>query len=94
MLKLLKFIEGANVGIFIAQVYDKPQRDFVIFDMVEEAAASSGIARTYHRIARGMHDQPLLMILSGDFPYFFEADTVVLRIAVFVERVFGNDLLA
>ena len=56
MLKLLKFIEGANVGVFIAQVYDKPQRDFVIFGMVEEAAASSGIARTYHRIARGMHD--------------------------------------
>ena len=56
MLKFLKLIERTNVGVFVAQVYDKPQRDFVIFDMVEEAAASSGIARTYHRIARGMHD--------------------------------------
>jgi len=31
-----------------------------------------------------VNNESLLMIFGGDFPDFFEADTVMLRIAVFV----------
>ena len=62
--------------------------------MIQEAAACARVARADHWIAGGMHDKALLMILRRNLPYLFQADTVVLRIAVFVELKFFDDLLA
>ena len=90
-LESLKFVEGREVRIRIAQADDQPDRDEVIVAVVHEAAT---VGCRIHRPAAGMNDQAGAMFVSVDFPQFLDADAVNLRVFAFAQAKFLLKLLA
>ena len=88
-LEALEFLERVDVGVFIVQMQHEADRDEVIVVVVQERAATGGIVE---RPAERVLHQTLLVPGGIDLPDFLEADAEFRRLAILVEREFGNQL--
>ena len=73
LLEFLKLVEGADMWILVSQIDNQSERDLVVFDMIEEAAAAAGIAGAGHGITGSVNHQALPVLLLGNFPNFLDA---------------------
>ena len=64
----------------------------MIFSVVQECAAAGVGFRQWP--ANTVHNQPFLMLIRVNFPDFFNADAIVLRIFAFIEVKVRDQLLA
>ena len=87
----LHFLKGAEPWIFVVEAEHKTERDFVVFQVVQKAAAKRVVL---HGPARGVHHQARLGFGWIDFPQLFDADGIALWVAAFGQVVFGDDLFA
>ena len=80
----LEFLVRAQVRIAVAEPNDETDRDLVVLEVVEERPAV-GVAG--ERPARGVDDQPLLVLLGPDFPQLLQPDAVDLRVGARAQAV-------
>mmetsp|Transcript_81447 Transcript_81447/g.226443 ORF Transcript_81447/g.226443 Transcript_81447/m.226443 type:complete len:490 (-) Transcript_81447:241-1710(-) len=90
-LPALHLLEGAEVGVAVVQADDETQRDLVVGQVVEEAAAE-GV--TFHRPAGGVHHLAGLGLVGGDLPQLLDADREGLGVLAFGQAELGEQLLA
>jgi len=90
-LPALHFLERAEVGVLVVQADHEAQRDLVVLQVVEEAAAEGGVV---HRPAGGVHHQAGLGLGRVDLPQLLDADGKALRVLVGIQPVLGDQLLA
>ena len=76
-LEALELLEGAQVGVGVVEADHEPDRDLVVFEVVEERAA---VGRAVERPSERVHDQPLLVPGRIDLPQLLDADAVGLRV--------------
>ena len=90
MLEALEFHVGEQVGVFVVQVDDKADIDLIVIKVIDERSAASILAqRPAHRVRDGAG-----LVLGGiDFPDFFHAKAVFLRLGILRKVVFRDDLL-
>ena len=92
MLPALELLEGAHVGVAVVQVRDQPQVDLVVFRVVQKrAAAGAGLVQGP---AQSVYHQALIVFFRRDFPYFLDADAVVLRVLLRIQGELADQLLA
>ncbi len=77
--------------VAVGQIDDQADHDLIVFQVIEERAASVLVVQ---RPARGVHDQALLMLGGVDVPQLLDADGVVLRVDIGVELEAVDQLLA
>ena len=76
-LEALELLEGAQVGVGVVEADHEPDRDLMVFEVVEERAA---VGRAVERPSQGVHDQPRLVPGRVDLPQLLDADAVGLRV--------------
>ena len=82
MFPALEFFEWAHMWIAVVQVSDQAYVQLVVLGVVHERP-SAGITFT-QRPAKAMNNESFFMILRGNFPYFFNADAIVLRVLAII----------
>ena len=90
-LPALHLLERAQPRVLVVQADHQAQRDLVVLQMVEEAAAEGVVV---HRPAGGVHHQAGLGLLRIDLPELLDADRPARGVAAFVELVLRDQLLA
>ncbi len=76
-LEALKFVIGAEIGVFVVQRNDKAHRHLVVFQMVQKRTA---IRARIQRPTEGVNDKSRLMLCRIYFPQLLDADCKGLRI--------------
>ncbi|MNE09941.1 hypothetical protein D3C80_1026350 [compost metagenome] len=89
-LEALEFLERIKIGVLVIEVHHEADGDEVVFQMIQERAAA-GLET--ERPAEGMLHETLFVLLRLDLPELLDADAEFLRLAIFREVEFGNQLL-
>ena len=76
-LEPLELLERVEVRVGVVEPDHEPDRDLVVFEVVEERAAVSGAVE---RPSHGVHDQPRLVPGGIDLPQLLDAEPVGLRV--------------
>ncbi len=80
----LEFFVGRQVRVAVVEANHEADRDQVVLQVIHEGAAVSVVVE---RPARRVHDHARLVLGRVDFPQFFDADTVGLRVMAFTQVV-------
>src|SRR5690606_26503079 len=89
-LEALELLERRDVGVLVIQVDDEADRNLVVFEVIEERAASGAVAQ---RPAERMLHEAGLVLFRRDLPEFLQADAKFLRLAAVRQRIFRDQLL-
>ncbi|MCY1300579.1 hypothetical protein D9M70_501510 [compost metagenome] len=89
-LEALELLEREEIGVLVVEVHDEADGDQVVFEVVEERAATGLHAK---RPAERVLHQARSMVFRLHLPEFLQADAEFLDAAVLREVEFGDQLL-
>ena len=87
----LEFFEGAEPRVGVIQAHHKANHHFVVFHVVQKRTP---VGHFIKRPTGTVQSQASLVACRVNFPQFFDANAVALRIFAIVQFELGNDLLA
>ena len=88
----LELLERTEVRIAVVEIGNQTQIDLVIFGVVKKRAAAGVRFREWP--ANTVYHQTFLVLVRVNFPDFFNADAIMLRIFAFIEAEMRDQLFA
>src|SRR6185437_12011319 len=80
----LEFLEGAEIGVRVAEAHHEPDRHLAVRRVVQEGAA---VGRAIERPPRGMDHEPRHVLFRRDLPELLQPDAVDLRVDALAQLV-------